>query len=129
MDQEGSTWRAQASGTAIADDYTNINGSLLKSEEGQSWSFTLKGAFSGQGAATVRLSAVSAEGKYLGEISEGIPLSASSTEVTLRGVAPSGTDRVLPYIQLLYSAGDVVDDVVEIAGASVASAPKKRIKT
>jgi hypothetical protein len=110
-------------GVAAGGGWINVYaGPSIEAAPGSIWSFSVTGSFAAganKGTAVVRMAAYLADGSYISELAEGIPMAGDGPYV-FSGVAPDHTVTVRPYIQVKYPEGAVVsDDRLQITAASI----------
>ena len=109
-------------GVAAGGGWINVYaGPSIEAAPGSAWSFTVTGSFAAganKGTAIVRMAAYLADGNYISELAEGIPMTGDGP-VVFSGVAPDGTVTVRPYIQMKYPEGTEVDSRLEVSAASI----------
>lgn len=110
-------------GVATGGGWINVYaGPSIEAAPGSAWSFTVTGSFAAganKGTAIVRMAAYLADGNYISELAEGIPM-AGDGPVVFSGVAPDGTVTVRPYIQMKYPEGTAVNgDQLQVTAASI----------
>lgn len=95
--------------------------SYIEAEPGSAWTFKVDASFTSEanaGTAVVRMAAHLADGTYISELGEGIPLVGDGPFV-FSGVAPDRTEFVTAFIQMDYALGTDVNSQLKIISASI----------
>lgn len=121
VSSEGTTYSATATGTAGADRWINIIGTeQLATTPGDAWTLTVSAAvdLAEGGEAIVGIAAMGPTG-YVAEISPPLPVGTDLSDYTVSGIVPEGATSVVPYLQLRYPEGTLVNDTITLSGARI----------
>ncbi len=109
-------------GVATGKGWVNAYASpYIEAEPGSAWTFRVDASFTSEanaGTAVVRMAAHLADGTYISELGNGIPLVGDGPFV-FSGVAPDRTEFVAAFIQMIYPEGTEVNSQLKIVSASI----------